>query len=124
MKKPIRHVAGRVLGIFDGLSALVSAPETAPQIMSIVLGSTFKGLIAGAAIGWFARKVNCFSASCSDAVGLLLAWLVTVSEQERRAAGVLRSDNDPRRDRRPYRRVCHAAAHRGCQARSLDCLRR
>jgi len=81
MKKPVfGMLLGGVLGIFDGLSALVSAPETAPQIMSIVLGSTFKGLIAGAAIGWFARKVNSLPLGIlfGTAVGLLLAWLVTV----------------------------------------------
>ena len=49
---------GGGLGILDGLSALVSAPEVAPQIVGIVVGSTAKGLIAGALIGYFARKVN------------------------------------------------------------------
>ena len=59
MKKPVfGMLLGGVLGIFDGLSALVSAPETAPGIVGIVIGSTIKGLIAGVAIGWFARKVN------------------------------------------------------------------
>ena len=48
--------------------------------MSIVLGSTFKGLIAGAAVGWFARKVNSLPLGIlfGTGVGLLLAWLVTV----------------------------------------------
>ena len=59
MKKPVLGlIAGGVLGIADGLTALVSAPETAPAIMSIVLGSMGKGLVAGVLIGWFARKVN------------------------------------------------------------------
>ncbi|MEP6834086.1 MAG: hypothetical protein ABJB74_11855 [Gemmatimonas sp.] len=49
-------ILGCVLGAFDGLSALVSAPEVRPEIMTIVLGSTFKGLVAGAVIGWFARR--------------------------------------------------------------------
>jgi F0F1-type ATP synthase assembly protein I len=51
-------VLGAVLGALDGLTALVSAPEVKSQILSIVVGSTFKGLLAGAIIGWFARKVN------------------------------------------------------------------
>ena len=51
-------VIGGVLGIFDGLTALISAPEVAPAIVGIVIGSTIKGLIAGAAIGFFARKVR------------------------------------------------------------------
>ncbi len=51
-------ILGGVLGAFDGLSALVSAPEVRPEIMTIVLGSMFKGLVAGAVIGWFARRKN------------------------------------------------------------------
>lgn len=59
MNKPILGlVAGGVLGIVDGLTALLSAPEVAPQITTIVLGSMGKGLVAGVLIGWFARKVN------------------------------------------------------------------
>ena len=59
MNKPVFGlVLGGVLGIFDGLSALVSSPEVSSQIAGIVIGSTFKGLIAGALIGWFAKKVN------------------------------------------------------------------
>lgn len=59
MKKPILGLlAGGVLGAADGLTALISAPEVAPGIMGIVLGSMGKGLVAGVLIGWFARKVN------------------------------------------------------------------
>ena len=59
MNKPVFGlVLGGVLGIFDGLSALVSSPEVSSQIAGIVIGSTFKGLVAGLVIGWFARKVN------------------------------------------------------------------
>lgn len=59
MNKPVFGlVVGGVLGIFDGLSALVSSPEVSSQIVGIVIGSTFKGLIAGVLIGWFAKKVN------------------------------------------------------------------
>ena len=59
MNKPMLGlVAGGVLGILDGLTALVSAPEVAPEIGMIVVGSMGKGLVAGLLIGWFARKVN------------------------------------------------------------------
>ena len=81
VKKPVfGMLLGGVLGIFDGLSALVSAPETAPGIVGIVIGSTFKGIIAGAAIGWFARKVNSLPLGIlfGTGVGLFLAWLITV----------------------------------------------
>ena len=59
MNKPVFGlVLGGILGIFDGLSALVSSPEVSSQITGIVIGSTFKGLLAGVLIGWFAKKVN------------------------------------------------------------------
>ncbi|MEP7347269.1 MAG: hypothetical protein ABI877_18505 [Gemmatimonadaceae bacterium] len=59
MNKPfLGLVAGGVLGIIDGLTALLSAPEVAPEIMTIVMGSMAKGLVAGVLIGWFGRKVN------------------------------------------------------------------
>ena len=59
MNKPVFGLMlGGILGIFDGLSALVSSPEVSSQIAGIVIGSTFKGLIAGVLIGWFAKKVN------------------------------------------------------------------
>jgi hypothetical protein len=49
---------GGVLGVFDGLTAPLSAPETAPELLSIVIGSMFKGCIAGLLIGFFAQMVR------------------------------------------------------------------
>jgi hypothetical protein len=79
MNKPVFGLLlGGVLGVFDGLSALVSAPEVAPEIAGIVIGSTFKGVITGLLIGWFARKVNSLPLGIlfGLGVGLLLAFLV------------------------------------------------
>lgn len=74
MNKPVLGlVAGGVLGIFDGLTALVSAPEVAPQIAGIVAGSMGKGLVAGVLIGWFAKKVNNLGAGI--AFGLVMGAL-------------------------------------------------
>jgi hypothetical protein len=66
---------GGVLGIFDGLTAWFT-PEVRPEIIGIVIGSTAKGLLAGALIGWFARKVNSLAMGIAfgTAVGLLLAY--------------------------------------------------
>jgi hypothetical protein len=59
MNKPVFGLLlGGILGIFDGLTALLSAPETQTQIVGIVIGSTIKGLVAGLLIGFFARKVR------------------------------------------------------------------
>lgn len=71
MNKPVFGlVLGGILGIFDGLSALVSSPEVSSQIAGIVIGSTFKGVIAGVLIGWFAKKVN--SLALGVAFGLIV----------------------------------------------------
>jgi F0F1-type ATP synthase assembly protein I len=77
MNKPVL-VLGGILGILDGLTALISAPEVAPQIAGIVIGSTIKGLICGVLIGWFARKVNSLPLGIVFGllVGLALAWAV------------------------------------------------
>ncbi|HEV8485070.1 MAG TPA: hypothetical protein VGV87_16125 [Blastocatellia bacterium] len=78
MSKPILGlVLGGILGIFDGLTALFT-PEAAPQIMGIVIGSTIKGIIAGVAIGFFARKVHSLPLGIifGFGVGLLLAFAV------------------------------------------------
>jgi hypothetical protein len=48
---------GGVLGVFDGLTSLFT-PEVRDQLGSIIVGSTFKGLVAGALIGAFARRVQ------------------------------------------------------------------
>jgi hypothetical protein len=77
MKKPIfGMLLGGALGVLDGLSALLSAPEVAPQIATIVMGSTFKGIIAGVLIGWFANKVNSLPLGIlfGLGVGLVLAF--------------------------------------------------
>ena len=79
MNKPVYGMLlGGFLGIFDGLSALISGPEVAPQIVSIVIGSTLKGIIAGLLIGWFAKKVNSIPLGIlfGLTVGLLLAYAV------------------------------------------------
>jgi len=81
MTKPVfAMVLGGVLGVFDGLTALVSAPETASQIGGIIAGSTMKGVVAGLAIGLFAKKVRSLALGVlfGLAVGFALAYLVTL----------------------------------------------
>lgn len=83
MSKPLFGlILGGILGVFDGLTALFSGgPEIPGQIVGIVLGSTFKGLLAGVLIGWFARKVRSLPLGIlfGLAVGALLAWLVVLA---------------------------------------------
>src|SRR6188474_2377357 len=78
MSKPIYGlVLGGILGIFDGLTAYFT-PEVRDQMMSIVIGSTVKGIIAGVSIGYFAKKVDSLPLGVlfGVGVGLVLAFLV------------------------------------------------
>lgn len=70
-------ILGGVLGIFDGLTAWFT-PEVRAGIVGIVIGSTFKGVIAGVLIGYFARKVDSLAMGSifGLAVGLFLAFLI------------------------------------------------
>ncbi len=82
MNKPVfAMLLGGFLGILDGLSALISAPQEAPNIVGIVIGSTFKGVIAGAIIGLVAQRTQSVGVlvTVGLAVGALLAYLVTIN---------------------------------------------
>ena len=70
-------LVGGILGIFDGLSAWFT-PAVRAQLLTIVIGSTVKGLIAGVLIGYFAKKVNSLPLGLlfGLGVGLLLAYAV------------------------------------------------
>jgi len=86
MKKPVfGMLLGGMLGIPDGLSALVSAgddPNVRAGIVGIVIGSTVKGLITGLLIGWFAKKVNSLPLGIlfGFAMGTLLAFGVSMMQ--------------------------------------------
>ncbi len=84
MKKPVLGMLlGGILGVFDGLSALISAPEVASQITGIVIGSTFKGVLAGVLVGWFATRRHSIPAGVivGLAIGAFLAFLVAAVPQ-------------------------------------------
>jgi len=71
-------VAGAVLGALDGLSAWFT-PEVREQMLSIVIGSTFKGLLTGLAAGWVAKKWNSMTAAVLVGLGVGLALSYTVA---------------------------------------------
>jgi hypothetical protein len=72
---------GGVLGIVDGLTSWFT-PAVRAQLAGIVMGSTFKGALAGAVAGWFARRVNSVPLGIlvGLAVGLLLAYGVAAMQ--------------------------------------------
>ena len=87
MSKPMLGlVLGGILGIFDGLSALVSAPNdpaVKAGIVGIVFGSTIKGLITGVLIGWFAKRTQSLGLAIGFglSVGVALAFLVCLLQK-------------------------------------------
>ena len=83
MNKPLFGLAlGGALGVLDGLTAWFT-PDVRAQILGIVIGSTFKGMIAGVCIGWFAKKVNSLPLGIlfGLAIGMFLAYLIAALPQ-------------------------------------------
>src|SRR5262245_23608287 len=68
---------GGFLGILDGLTAWFT-PEVRADIVGIVIGSTIKGVVTGALIGIFARKVQSlvWGTVFGLAVGAFFAYLI------------------------------------------------
>jgi hypothetical protein len=73
-------LVGGALGILDGLTAWFT-PDARPGILGIVFGSTIKGLVAGAIIGLFARKVSSlpWTLAFGTLIGALLALGIAIS---------------------------------------------
>lgn len=70
MSKPLIGILlGAILGAFDGLTAWFT-PAVRDQLAGIVVSSTFKGIIAGVAIGFFAKKFH------SLPIGILFGLLI------------------------------------------------
>ncbi len=81
MSKPLLGlIVGVILGFIDGATAYFY-PEVRPLMMSILIGSSIKGLVAGVIIGFFARKVRSVPVGLvfGLGVGLLLAFLVAMT---------------------------------------------
>lgn len=77
MSKPVIGILlGAILGAFDGLTAWFT-PAVRDQLASIVISSTFKGIIAGIAIGLFAKRFHSLAIGIlfGLAIGALLAFL-------------------------------------------------
>ena len=68
---------GTVLGAVDGMTAWFT-PELRAEMATIIIGSTFKGLVGGVLIGFFARKVKSLPLGIlfGLAIGALLALAI------------------------------------------------
>jgi hypothetical protein len=84
MSKPVLGlILGAILGVFDGLTALLEPdiannPEVGAAMTGIIAGSSVKGLLAGLIVGFFARKVKSLKSGLifGGAVGLVLAFII------------------------------------------------
>lgn len=84
MSKPVLGlVLGAILGMIDGIGAY-AYPAVRDVIVSIVIGSTGKGLITGLLTGFFARKYNNLPLAMlfGLTVGLLLSWWVAANSPD------------------------------------------
>jgi hypothetical protein len=80
MTKPvIGMLVGAALGVVDGLSAW-AYPEARPLIVSIVISSTIKGILTGAASGWVARRWRSMAigVAAGVAIGFVLSTLAAI----------------------------------------------
>jgi hypothetical protein len=76
MSKPMLGlVLGAALGLLDGLGAF-AYPEVATLMTSIIIGSTFKGLVTGLATGIIAHRLRSLPLGilCGLVIGMLLSW--------------------------------------------------
>jgi len=76
-------IAGAVLGAIDGGTAWFY-PEVRTMMASIMVGSTFKGMLVGLLSGWFARKVNStqWGIVVGSVLGLAFAFAVAAMPSE------------------------------------------
>lgn len=76
-------IVGAVLGLIDGATAWFT-PSVRDQMLGIIIGSTMKGIIAGIAAGWYARRVQSVPKGIvfGFVVGLLLAFAVAAMPGE------------------------------------------
>jgi hypothetical protein len=82
MTRPVLGVvAGSVLGLIDGMSAWFY-PEARSMMVTIVLGSTLKGLLTGLAVGLVAqwRQSLPLGISAGALVGFVLSSLVAMTQ--------------------------------------------
>ncbi|HEX2835777.1 MAG TPA: hypothetical protein VHW00_22400 [Thermoanaerobaculia bacterium] len=76
-------IVGAILGLIDGATAWFT-PEVRNQMLGIIIGSTFKGVLAGIAAGWYARRVQSVPKGIvfGFVVGLVLAFAVAAMPGE------------------------------------------
>jgi hypothetical protein len=82
MNRPLLGLLlGAVIGLFDGATAYFTAPEMHDQLMGIVLGSSFKGLIGGLITGIVARRTGSIGFGVAVGVGVAVVLASIIAYQ-------------------------------------------
>ncbi len=77
MNRPLLGLlVGGILGVLDGSTAFLSAPELRAEIAGIVMGSSAKGLVAGLVTGLIVRKMG--SLPLGAVVGVVVGFLLAI----------------------------------------------
>ena len=80
MNRPlIGLILGGVLGLFDGSTSFFTAPELRSEFVGIILGSTFKGVIAGLLTGLIARKTGSLGVGITVGLGVALVLAAPIA---------------------------------------------
>ncbi len=77
MNRPLLGLlVGGILGVLDGSTAFLSAPELRSELAGIVLGSSMKGLVAGLVTGLIVRRMG--SLPLGAVVGVVVGFLLAI----------------------------------------------
>ena len=77
MNRPLLGLlVGGILGVLDGGTAFLSAPELRSELAGIVMGSTMKGLVAGLVTGLIVRRMG--SLPLGAVVGVVVGFLLAI----------------------------------------------
>lgn len=80
MNRPlVGLLLGAVIGIFDGSTAFFTAPEMRAELAGIVMGSAFKGLLAGLITGIIARKTGSILVGVGIGLATALALAIPIA---------------------------------------------
>ncbi len=77
MNRPLLGLlVGGILGVLDGSTAFLSAPELRSELAGIVMGSSMKGLVAGLVTGLIVRRMG--SLPLGAVVGVVVGFLLAI----------------------------------------------
>ena len=80
MNRPlVGLLLGALIGLFDGSTAFLTAPDMRAELAGIVMGSAFKGLLAGLITGIIARKTGSIAFGVVTGLAAALAFAIPIA---------------------------------------------